>query len=584
MGRHVVEFDVAAVPFSRFGSYMALNVLPAHWDVNGLVLRTMRGTFASRQAFVLEPISGRQPVPYSLTATPTALRLEGGGGDVTFCFAETDLLRVRGRGLGLRLSSLREHSSYAFPAGEGRWHVNCAPNRAQFMLTSLRGELVMDALNVVRTQDKRKKHREVRRPRVVADLLPDESGRFEAAVEEFVTTSASPDLSASFDDCLRSVEAEWQAWLKTTPAMPGRYGEAAELAMYVNWASAVAPSGNFRRPTVLMSKNWMTQCWSWDHCFNAIALSYRNPDLAWDQLMAPFDHQDEHGVLPDSISEPRLTWNFCKPPIHGWALGKMMNKRGLLTEKRLKEVYRPLCRWTDWWLKERDYDGDGLPEYHHGNDSGWDNATVFDGGFPAAAPDLAAYLIVQMDVLTRLAKRLGRRRDADRWKSHSGALRDRMLEHLWNGEQFVTRRGFTGDIFPEGDSLLNYMAIVAGRRLPKAVRERMAGALKPGGRFVTDYGPATESPNSPLYVPDGYWRGPIWGSETVLLVDGLARAGYADQAREVARRYCDMCLGSGFAENYDATTGEPLRDKAYTWGSSAFLILAHEFSRPSARG
>ena len=62
-------------------------------------------------------------------------------------------------------------------------------------------------------------------------------------------------------------------------------------------------------------------------------------------------------------------------------------------------------------------------------------------------------------------------------------------------------------------------------------------------------------------------------------VDGLARARYRDQAREVARRYCDMCVKSGFAENFNALTGEPLRDKAYTWGSSAFLILAHEFLR-----
>ncbi len=94
---------------------------------------------------------------------------------------------------------------------------------------------------------------------------------------------------------------------------------------------------------------------------------------------------------------------------------------------------------------------------------------------------------------------------------------------------------------------------------------------------MTEHGPATESPHSPLYVPDGYRRGPIWGSETTLLADGLVRAGYTDQARQIARRYCEMCLACNtFAENYDALTGEPLRDKAYTWGSSAFLILAHE--------
>ena len=574
-----MEFDIAAVPFSRFGSYMALNVLPPHWSLKGLILRTMRGTFASREAFVLEPMRGREPVPYEVRARPDLLRLTADGRKVEMCFAAPDVLRIRGQGLALRVSSLSEHGSYAFPAGAGCWHVNCAPNCTQYMFTPLRGELVMDALHVVHTQDRRRRERPGRRPRVVAEFLPGEDGQFEAAIEEFVTTSRTPDLSRPFDECVRDVAGEWAEWLRGTPAMPRKYARAAESAMYVNWTSVVAPSGRFLRPTMLMSKNWMTQCWSWDHCFNAIALSYRNPELAWDQFMALFDHQDEHGALPDSVSEAQLTWNFCKPPIHGWALAKMMQRRGLLTQRRLEGVYRPLCRWTEWWLRERDCDGDGLPEYHHGNDSGWDNATVFDGGYPVAAPDLTAYLVVQTHVLAGLARRLGRDRDAGRWKTRSDGLRDRMLERLWNGEQFVSRRAFTGEVFPEGDCLLNYLAIVAGNRLPKAVRQKLSDALKPDGRFVTEHGPATESASSPLYVPDGYWRGPIWGSETVLVVDGLARAGYRSQAREIARRYCNMCLNSGFAENFDALTGRPLRDRAYTWGSSAFLTLAHEFLR-----
>jgi len=574
-----MEFDIGAVPFSRFGSYMALNVVPPTWRPRGLILRTMHGVFGSREVFQVVPVCGEKELSYRITATPAVTTLKTDGGQVEICFAGPDLLRVRGRRVGLRLNAVPQSGPYAFPAGGGRWHVNCPPNRTQYLLTPLRGTLAVDAPHVVRTQDKRRKETVPEGPPVVADFLPDADGVFEAAMQEFITTAPRSVPEWPFEDCVRAVEEEWRAWLKTTPTLPERYAEAGKLAMYVNWSAVVNPAGNVRRATMLMSKNWMTQCWSWDHCFNAIALSYRNPDLAWDQLVTLFDHQDEHGALPDAVSAPALTWNFCKPPIHGWALAKMMRKRGLLTEKRLKQIYRPLCRWTEWWMRERDYDGDGIPEYHHGNDSGWDNATVYDGGFPAASPDLPAHLIVQMDTLSALAKRLGRARDAERWKRRAGELTARMLEHLWDGEQFVTRRAFTGEVFPEGDSLLNHLAIVAGKRLPKAVRQKVAAALAPDGRFVTRYGPASESPQSPLYVPDGYWRGPIWGSETVLVVDGLARAGFRDQAREIARRYCDMCLKSGFAENFNAQTGEPLRDKAYTWGSSAYLILAHEFLR-----
>ena len=41
-----------------------------------------------------------------------------------------------------------------------------------------------------------------------------------------------------------------------------------------------------------MSKNWMTNVWSWDHCFNAMALCRDHPSLAWDQWMIMADFQD----------------------------------------------------------------------------------------------------------------------------------------------------------------------------------------------------------------------------------------------------------------------------------------------------
>ena len=40
-----------------------------------------------------------------------------------------------------------------------------------------------------------------------------------------------------------------------------------------------------------------------------------------------------------------------------------------------------------------------------------------------------------------------------------------------------------------------------------------------------------------------------------------------------------VAFRSGMAENYDAITGDGLRDRAYTWTSSVFLILAHEYLR-----
>jgi glycogen debranching enzyme len=90
---------------------------------------------------------------------------------------------------------------------------------------------------------------------------------------------------------------------------------------------------------------------------------------------------------------------------------------------------------------------------------------------------------------------------------------------------------------------------------------------------------ATELTDSPHYTSDGYWRGPIWAPCTLIAVAGLAALGEKKLVRDIARRFCRLCALSGFAENFDALTGAPLRDTAYTWTSSTFLVLAHEYRR-----
>lgn len=94
------------------------------------------------------------------------------------------------------------------------------------------------------------------------------------------------------------------------------------MASFLNWSSIVRPDGFLKREAMYMSKNWMTNVWSWDNCFNALALSYKNPSLAWDTYIIMADFQDISGRIPDSVSDNHIIWNYCKPPVHGWALQK----------------------------------------------------------------------------------------------------------------------------------------------------------------------------------------------------------------------------------------------------------------------
>ena len=161
---------------------------------------------------------------------------------------------------------------------------------------------------------------------------------------------------------------------------------------------------------------------------------------------------------------------------------------------------------------------------------------------------------------------------------------ERLLAHSWRGDAFVAPRSGDHAVAEGGDSLVLFMPIILGLRLPPDVRQNWVAGIAQEGRFLTKFGLATENVKSAKYESDGYWRGPIWAPSTHLIVDGLMQCGEKTLAQKIATRFCNTVAASGMAENFDALTGKPLRDPAYTWTSSSFQVLAHDIVKPAARG
>jgi glycogen debranching enzyme len=154
-----------------------------------------------------------------------------------------------------------------------------------------------------------------------------------------------------------------------------------------------------------------------------------------------------------------------------------------------------------------------------------------------------------------------------------------MLDQLWTGDRFVAQSVGTGDTWSTS-SLLDLMPIVLGEHLPDDISSMLADRIE---AHLTPYGLATELPTSPHYRSDGYWRGPIWAPATVLIEDGLRRAGHEGLADEISARFRALCEAHGFAENFDALTGTGLRDRAYTWTAASYLFLAEAHTRRGSR-
>ncbi|MEU9976309.1 trehalase family glycosidase [Streptomyces sp. NPDC051014] len=556
--------DLGTTPFSRRGSYFAVSRVTDQRDV-GVYLRTVRGDARHREIVRLLLDGGTEA---RSRATAGQLTLSHGTtrADVVLDGPGRAYLRVRGGALTLDFRAISQYDS-VLQESDSTWRfIDSGANR-NYRIRVLGGRTRFDARwDGVRNSEARLRiaaHEET------ATVVVDEYG-------SAVPTGALDDPAV----LAAAAQTDFDGWCAThggDRSDDPEIGDSVRLAAFVTWAALVPAGGVLRRESMLMSKNRMTNVWSWDHCFNAMAL-WRDPRAAADQLLAVFDHQDEHGCLPDYVNDAGVERNFVKPPIHGWAVSHLID-RGGLDDDAVAALYEPLRRWTEWWFEHRVYGDDGIPSYNHGNDSGWDNATTFGVGVPVQSPDLLAYLALQMQTLARLARHTGRHDEATAWERRAGATVGTLCERFWTGDRFVARDTGTGRVI-DSQSLLTFMPLVLGDLLPEELRDTTVRRLLDGG-YLTPHGPATEPPASPHYESDGYWRGPIWAPSTMLLADGLRRSGRRDLADDIETRFMRTCAGAGMAENFDAMTGAGLRDRSMTWTASVYLTLASE--RPAHR-
>jgi hypothetical protein len=563
-----MQLDLATQPCSARGSFLSLSrpVYPKSGvpaEGPGLYLRINDGCrVIPRELLKIEALRHGQPVAVSDHADASGLTLEdGAGGRIRFAFVGEDGLVVHGSGgLGLRFFKATAPGVVGHPADpDKRWIVNCRPNLCRVGLEISEGNGYFEAP----WGPDQCEH-------VRLDIWGDDEGPWTAAVDVFRSTWV-PEARPSIDDASTAQAKAFKAFRKKLGALPERWKAADKASAHTLWSCTKPPRGDMGRESVFMSLNWMDQVWSWDNCFNAMALASGHRRLALDQLLLEADAQDEFGAYPDAINPIHPHYCYSKPPVQGFTI-RWIDRRvpDYWTPARLRPVYKSVAKFTEWWLEHRRWPGETLCHYLHGNDSGWDNSTMFDEGAPLIAPDLNAFLVLQCQVLAECAGRLLKRKAQVRWQARAEELRQALLSELWKGDRFVAKRVADGHEV-DSQSLVPWMPVVLGQDLPEDVLQAVVSGL---AAHRTDWGVATERVDSAKYTDDGYWRGPVWAPSTMLVVEGLRACGADDLADDIAEGFCQACATNGFAENFDARTGAGLRDRTYTWTASAFRCLA----------
>jgi glycogen debranching enzyme len=556
----VPSFDIREIPFSVRGSWLNLSpVVALHTHADGVHLVSHRN--GMHAVLRCEPLTTGD---VDWVADAATFTWRGADGAVAVTFDGLRTLRLRGEGLGLRLADAAGGltpftGTYLFtdPVDGSAVFTSYETGR-RYRVAMLAGGLVVEGDEALGVADR-------------AVVLGVDGEAWEATLEEIDSAAVPFVATRTFDEAVAANALTFTTYVDAIAPWRSERTPAAALAAYVLWSATVAPEGLATRESVLMSMHWMDKLWSWDHCFNALALAAGEPDAALDQFLAPFDHQDATGAIPDSVTHSEVLYNFVKPPIHGWALQRLRARASrALTTAELTEIHDRLSRWSAFWLDRRRVPGHVLPYYQHGNDSGWDNSTTFDRDRVVEAPDLAAFLAIQLEVLSDLSDELGL--PSQQWRTQSDEVRAALLDELWTGKELVAVGARSG-VASTATSLLNLLPLVLGARLPAEVRDALGARVE---QHLTAWGPATEPVDSAHYEDDGYWRGPIWAPSTALIENSLRASGFIELADTVSARFRALCERSGFAENFDARTGVGLRDRAYTWTAAVYLLLAGE--------
>lgn len=551
--------DLQHTFFSRKGSWMTL-----HPTGKPATLRYYFARLAEEKGNLLDLtfVQDGQVRPLAITADPACLSLRAGGEAAprgrAYFLGERDTV-IDADDLGLVITQAEEGPDLATvqSLGERVWTV-------EHLGWTLRLDLLQGKGSVTGK----------------TWTLSPEAGRLRVALRLYRGAAPAP-LQVDVDRDIQAIAQDWERWKTKLPAVSAERRPMALSAWWNLWSLHTPKDTIFPDGAVLVAKADMNGVWAWDHCFPAMALSVTDLQAGLEQFLVPFHNMLPTGQLPDRLVPEDVYDGVTKPPIHGWALGKILEYQ-TLTPAQTADLYPRMVKWTEFWFRERDLDRNGIPAFggeHSGWDSGWDNATVLgDKKSQYETPELQAYLVLQMKMLSRLAKDLGKGGEAAAWNTRADAHLKRLLAEFWNGKQFLVKKVGQGPVTSHSTSLLPLMTLTLGEHLPKPVFETLVKDLE--ARFLTPWGPATELPTSPLYKPDGYWRGPIWAPSTYMLADGLRRGGRPDLAKEIARRFCDLVEhAGGHWENYDALTGAPLRCKGFAWTSAVDLLFRHEYLR-----
>jgi hypothetical protein len=574
-------FRITGNVFKRRGAWFGLFCTGNGYGTAALHLGTLHGGSArahdgNKLIDIFPTFQGRK-IPFVIQAQAAELTLLTRYGNIRFTYASPVMLVAEGdKGMGLQFEKIMDQHEVIKPrrdkagtvtAWEAAFRWTCS-----FIFKGTEGA----GLDFDVAWDWEK----LSSAEIKGHTRPGPDGRFTLILEEFSHAGWVRDDYPSYAEAKASMQADWDSFYAKMPKFSEPFEAGRMEPEYTLWSYLIDPTMTIDHTMILMIGTAIAS--QWQMCQNAVALQ-EHMEIAMDLLLGPLDRVSSVGQFADLYDDGSVVTQFIKPPMHGWAIKQIMKNHDLLKEvprDKLEQLYEAVARWGDWFLTYRDEDGDGIPAIEHGDETGFDDCTLFLDHMQVATPDIPAYLVLLFEAVGDLAKLLGKPKDvADAWYKKSTDMLDNLVTKMWDGERFTALVPYTHERLVSG-SFVHFMPIILGDRLPKNIVDKIADDLSKEGEFLCDYGIASERIGSDYFEPSGksIGRGNIVPPGMIYICTGLFDSSRKDVGKLIAERYCTALKAQNYPFLINPIKGNEMGYHGGSWPACAYTIIARLLS------
>lgn len=327
--------------------------------------------------------------------------------------------------------------------------------------------------------------------------------------------------------------------------------------------------------------------WGWGHghqvlheSLSMMAYAYLAPQSAQESQRVYMEQQGEDGLIAyrhgprGPQTYPHKGEPTTSAPFYSWINWEVYQVSR--DKEFLKDAYQSGVQYTQWLFENRDDDQDGTFEWGpYGiieNVRDWYNA-VFqvsaeryldvdkeDISDELECLDLSLMVCNEMRSLSKMAKELGKEKEAQQWHNKAEKLASLINERMWDEDtQFYYNINAKDHSFKFMSRNLKRQEIIGFLPLwaevaPRERADKLIQHLTDTSKFWRKYGIPTLAADDSWYSPDvDYcckWNGPVWLLWNYMVYDGLRDYGYDDIADQLAEKMM-LTVGNQLSKNHN---------------------------------